>query len=980
MKLQHLYTCKAVLRASLLALPFVLGSLSVAKAQSLPKYLFDKTDKAKMKHWADSVYRSLSKEEQLSQLIMPIIYPSSDPSAIAREEQRIRTNKWGGILYQKGYLAEQVAMNSRLQQASKTPMLIALDGEWGLYMRLKDAPRYPRNLGLGLNKEDKALYSYGREIARQCRLVGIHVNFAPTVDVNINPRNPVIGSRSFGGDAETVAQMSLAYAMGLEDGGVLSVAKHFPGHGDTSEDSHKTLPLVSANRKRLNEVELAPFRSYFNVGLGGVMTAHLRIPALESSGVPSSLSRKITTDLLQGEMGFGGLVFTDGLEMQGVHAGAKGDVGVAALKAGNDILLGPRSAEAQLSALLRAVESGELNSEEIKRKVMKVLYYKYRLIVSQPKQTASATEVKFRVWTKEADMQMRSLWQKSLYYLKRKPEEDAKLRRGDYKRIAVVQIGQNPTSSPRLPRSTSDGIKIDYFSWAGFEPKAKDYDYILVHSFTTSVPADALARLASQRPLSLVYYSTPFKVKYASWMSSLSSVILTMEAAREAQEAVLSLLTGEVIATPQLSPTEDATSDDPTANMTKRPETTTTPSKATTSLIPSLYRQVNATKLNDKVDAIVREALGKGAFPGCQVYVAQHGKTILNKSYGTLEGSPSRRVTNETIYDVASVSKALATTPAIMLLLDEKKLSLTDRVEKHLPELSGSFAGSVSIKNLLLHQSGLAPGLPFFKNLLAQTDTEGRPYYSHKREGEYNLAVAQSLFISPSARTLVVDMLRSAKAYRLGQYVYSDLNFILLGMIAERASGLSLDTYLVKKLFNPLSANLYYNPLSEGIALEEIAPAQRYDELRGTKIRGYVDDESAACLGGVAGNAGIFARAEELAKVAQLILDKGKYKGKQVISEAIVKQFLSARGIGSVRTLGFIRPQWGKQANQAAESASSEAVGHYGFTGTAVWIDPKDGLVFVFLSNRTYTGRGNTVLARERYRPRLHQAIYDAMD
>lgn len=980
MKLKQLYTCKAVLRASLLALPFVLGSLSQVEAQTLPKYLFDKTDKAKMKHWADSVYRSLSREEQLSQLIMPIIYPSNDPSAIAREEQRIRAKRWGGILYQKGYLAEQVAMNNRLQQASKTPMLIALDGEWGLYMRLKDAPRYPRNLGLGLNKEDKALYSYGREVARQCRLVGIHINFAPTVDVNINPRNPVIGSRSFGGDAETVAQMSLAYAMGLEDGGVLSVAKHFPGHGDTSEDSHKTLPLVSANRKRLNDVELAPFRSYFNAGLGGVMTAHLRIPALEPSGVPSSLSRKITTDLLQGEMGFGGLVFTDGLEMQGVHAGAKGDVGVAALKAGNDILLGPRSAEAQLSALLRAVESGELNSDEIKRKVMKVLYYKYRLVVSQPKQVASVAEVKSRIWTREAEAEMRSLWQKSLYYLKRKPEDEAKLRRGDYKRIAVVQIGQNPTTPPRLPRSTSDGVKIDYFSWAGFEPKVKDYDYILVNAFTTSVPAEAIARLASQRPLSLIYYSTPFKVKYASWMSSLSSVILTMEAAREAQEAVLSLLTGEVASAPQTSPAEDATSEDPTANMTKRPEERPATTKATTSLIPTLYRQVNATKLSNNVDAIVREALSKGAFPGCQVYVAQYGKTLLNKSYGTLEGSPSRRVTNETIYDIASVSKALATTPAIMLLLDEKKLSLTDRVAKHLPELEGSFAGNASIKNLLLHQSGLAAGLPFFKNVLAQVDSEGRPYYSSKREGGYSLAVVPSLWLSPSARTLVVEMLRSAKAHRPGQYVYSDLNFILLGLIVERASGLSLDKYLAQKLFAPLSAKLYYNPLSEGIALEEIAPAQRYDELRSAKIRGYVDDESAATLGGAAGNAGVFARAEELAKVAQLILDRGKHKGKQIISETTIKQFLSARGVGSVRTLGFIRPQWGKQANQAAESASSEAVGHYGFTGTAVWIDPKEGLVFVFLSNRTYTGRNNTTLARERYRPRLHQAIYDAMD
>ncbi len=932
-----------------------------------------------MERWADSVYNSLSTEERLAQLIMPIIYPSSDATRIANEERRVRRNKWGGILYQKGLLAEQLTMNQRLQSASKTPMLIALDGEWGLYMRLKDAPRYPRNLGLGLNEEDQALYSYGREIARQCRLMGIHINFAPTVDVNINPKNPVIGSRSFGTDPSKVAKMSIAYALGLEDGAVLSVAKHFPGHGDTSEDSHKTLPLVAGDRKRLDRVELLPFREYFKQGLGGVMTAHLRIPALESSAVPSSLSRKITTDLLQGEMGFGGLIFTDGLEMRGVHAGSRGDVGVAALKAGNDILLGPANAEAQLSKLVNALASGELSEREIKRKVMKVLYYKYRLIISEANTQVAPSEIKTKIWNKAIIQQQNDLWVKSLYYLSRNPKVEEALKQGKYRRIAVVQYGNNPVSGITRPRTTSKGASIDYLTWEALPSKIEGYDYVLVNAFDNSVPSATLQRLAKLKPLSVVYYTTPFKISKASWHQDLASVILTMEAAREAQEAVLSLLTDSPVnrAVSNTPPSnQDNSNYDPTATMTPQPKEV-----KSVSFAPKGMRQINRERLTRSVDALVEEALRLKAFPGCQVYVMQHGKEVLNKSYGSLEGVPSKRVNRTTLYDVASITKALATTPAMMLLVAEGKVKLNERVATYLPQLKNTYAGSISLRNLLLHQSGLLPGLPFAKRLLEPTlDNEGLPYISTKRAEGYSLHFGRSSYLRPDFVSVMLEMIGSSSPRRPNQYVYSDLNFILLGLIAERVTGKTLDEYLSQKLWKPMGAQLYFNPIEANLSADNIAPAQRYDELRGERIHATVDDESASCLGGVAGNAGVFASAEELAKVAQLILDGGKWQGKQLIPQATVQQFLSARGVGGVRCLGFIRPQWGKRANQAAESASSKAVGHYGFTGTAVWIEPQDDFVFVFLSNRTYTSRNNNVLSSERYRPRLHQAIYDAMD
>ncbi len=971
-----------LLRTILLPIAAILAT-SGAFAQKLPKHLFRQVNVSKMQLWADSVYNTLSDEERLAQLIMPIVYPSADAERISREEGRVRRYKWGGILYQKGLLADQLAMNRRLQNISQVPMLIALDGEWGLYMRLKDAPRYPRNLGLGLNAQDQIVYNYAREVARQCRLMGIHINFAPTVDVNINPLNPVIGSRSFGSDPGAVSRMSIAYAEGLEDGGVLSVAKHFPGHGDTSEDSHKTLPIVGADRKRLDRVELRPFRDYIKGGLGGVMTAHLQVPALDASRTTSSLSSRIVTDLLQTEMGFSGLIFTDGLEMRGVHVGAKGDVGVAALKAGNDILLGPINPERQLQSLLVALQSGELSNAELKKKVMKVLYYKYRLIISQSAPTATPFDIKKRIWTPEAELEKQKLWLNSLYYLQSTDRDfGAFLQKVRSKNIAVLDYGTNPVRSLMRPINTRDGGGIVYLPFEGFERRAKDYDFVLINAFNSKIPPHLVQNIARTCPTALVYYTTPFKVKRAEWMSSLRAVILTMEAAKEAQEAIFSLLIED---TPRLGDevqskrTEEVHIDeDPTQQQIQRETSVKLPNLRDAGL--KTYRNINVSKLERLVDQIVSEGLREGAFPGCQVYVMQRGQEVLNKSYGVLGDVPSKSVDKSTLYDVASISKALATTPAIMALVDDKKINLDAPLSAYLEEFKGSYAGSVSIRNLLLHQSGLPPGLPFINRLFSPVvDPEGLTYYARERDNLYDLRLSRNYFVRKDFRKVMTDMIASSTPRRPGQYVYSDLNFILLGWVVERLSGQSLDRYLSTRILEPLNAQLYYNPLDKGIPLERIAPTQRYDDVRGEQIRATVDDESAACLGGVAGNAGIYSSAQELAKVAQLFLTNGALGNKQVISSKVIDTFMSSRGVGGVRTLGFIRPQVGKQSNQAAESASSQAIGHYGFTGTAVWIDPLDQLVFVFLSNRTYRGRKNTLISRNRYRPRLHQAVYDAM-
>lgn len=366
---------------------------------------------SEVQHWVDSVYRSLDQRGRVAQLIMPIIYPRpEDTEALVA---RLRQEQWGGILFQKGFLADQRALTARLQKASNVPLLITLDGEWGLYMRLKDAPRYPRNKGLGDKQDLQLIEAYGAEVARQCRLMGIHVNFAPVVDVNSNPKNPVIGTRSFGTTPERVAACALAYGRGLERGGILSVAKHFPGHGDTSEDSHKTLPTVSASKERMERLELYPFRRYQEAGLGGVMTAHLRVPAYDPSGTPASLSPPITTKLLRDQLHFRGLVFTDALEMKGAQAGGVKSIAVAALKAGNDILLGPSQPNQALEDILLALRTGEVSTEMIEDHCKRILAFKYALIIKRAGGEATSSDIKKKIWTGEEASLRKRLWQVS---------------------------------------------------------------------------------------------------------------------------------------------------------------------------------------------------------------------------------------------------------------------------------------------------------------------------------------------------------------------------------------------------------------------------------------------------------------------------------------------------------------------------------------------------------------------------------------
>ena len=955
-----------------------------------------------MKAWTDSIFDSMTLDERIGQLFMVIADPTNNDANTQKMKGYISDIHIGGILFSKGTVTEQAKLTNRCQEMSKHPLLISLDGEWGLSMRLEPTTRFPRNMMLGSIQDNDLLTEYGKEVGRQCREMGIHINFAPVMDVNVAPENPVIGMRSYGSDVTNVTAKGIAYAKGLEAAGILSVAKHFPGHGDTNDDSHHTLPVIPHNRQRLNQVELAPFVSYINAGLSGIMSGHLRVPALDpQSNSPSSLSHRIVTDLLQKEFGFQGICFTDALVMKG--AGSS-DICVESLKAGNDILLSPANPKKEFEAVKRAVNSGYIPLSLIEEKCRKILQLKYALGLHNY-QPIAIRGLEARLNTPHADFLASKLNAQAITLLKNE-HESLPLKKLD--KLSTASLALSDASPASFQTSMKRYLDMPLFSIA---PNAdatriaevcrrlKGYDRIIlsIHSLRSRIPAE-LASLLSTKRVVLVYFVSPYStVRFSEIEKQAEAVVMAYENISYAQDCAGQLVFGGIGASGRL-PVELPNHPLGTGLQTKKSRLTYQPPEAA---------GMSAAKLA-KIDSIVEEGLSERAFPGCQVLVAYKGVVVYNKAFGAFEYDGVRAVTTNDLYDIASVTKVTATVPALMMLYDNEKIKLNDSLAATLPQFSGTEIGGTNIRDLLFHQTGLPAFIPFYRMAINERSYEGnlfsnKPSDTHRVQLEKNfyartdfklhshlcsptasdqfsLRVSESIYISPlfkdSVFTKIANTPLSTKTYR-----YSDLNFILLGEIASVIAKQPLDKLLAEQLYRPLGASrLGFRPL-EHFSADCIAPTEKDDFLRKQLLIGYVDDEAAAFLGGVAGNAGLFSDANDMAKLAQMLLNDGVYGGERFISKETCRLFTQTKSPISRRGLGFDKPDVLDTKKSPVPAGLSGAVfGHTGFTGTCMWVDPDKQLIYIFLSNRIYPTRNNSKLSELNIRGRVHQAIYSAIE
>lgn len=956
--------------------------------------------------YADSVMDRMSDQEMLAQFIMPMVWPTTAAQPLKTWHDMVAVKKYGGVLFQKGDPKAQLAMINHMRRHAKVPMLVSADAEWGLSMRLSHTLRYPKNIVLGAADDLSLTHRYGKAVAYEMKRMGVHVNFAPTVDVNDNPANPVIGVRSFGSDPAKVAALGVAYSQGLESEGILSCAKHFPGHGNTDVDSHKGLPTISGSRARLDSIELLPFRAYIDQGLGAIMVGHLKVPALGSGDRPTSLSHTVVTDLLQDQLHFRGLIVTDGLGMEGVLTDKSLSIAVEAFKAGHHLLLASPHPDKDLKALTQALQSGAIDRKEVVRRCRELLAIKWAVGAHDTTQL-SPTRLYEDLAPHAHKALIEQINDKGMTLLANKDNTLPFTKLSHSPKVAHLRYGSS--SCATLLRTMEKHYKVSAFDITPKTPKSdrdntyrrlKGYDTIIVTLTSDKVQPDAgLIALAQSSRVVLVAMTSPYTLlSFGSMISHCKAVALGYEMTEGAQRSMADALWGGKAFGGRL------------------PVDLPPLFKSGTGLKTTVLRLCEGTPESvglssaqlQKIDDIALEGLRLKAYPGCQVLIAKDGKIVYHKAYGTKDTAHKDSVTLTTLYDLASVTKAAATTPLVMITSDRHLLSLGDPIGRHLSYLQGSDKSSVKVSDLLHHTGGMPASIPFYRTLIDDSSYTA-PLTSSRRKAGFPVQIAPKVFARDDFKyhtslvtrdssalypirfaphlylhTSVSDSIRQtiAQAKRIPPrqgFRYSDIDFLLLQDIIEHVQQKGIDLLFDELLARPLGLyRMMYRP-HRRFSASELAQGQTDRFLRRGTLRGDVDDEAAAMRGGSAGNAGLYANAESLAVLLQMLLNGGSYGGEDIIKPSTVKKFTTARHSRSPYALGFDRHRGKGKPGPVADTAPLSTYGHTGFTGTCFWIDPEHDIIYIFLSNRGAYQRWNPTLSQQHIRTRIQEVIYEAL-
>lgn len=961
-----------------------------AAANGYGQKLFNHPDAAAQKHWVDSVFSALSFDERLGQLFMVAAYSASDEKHFKEIDKLVRDYDIGGLIFFQGGPIRQANLTNRFQGLAKTPLFIAIDGEWGLGMRLDSVVSYPKQITLGAIQDNRYIYNMGAEIARQMKQMGIHINFAPVVDINSNPANPVIGFRSFGENKYNVAEKGVAYMRGMQDNGLIANAKHFPGHGDTDADSHYTLPVIRHSRTRLDSTELYPFRRLIADSIKSIMVAHIHIPALDTTkNLATTLSPKAVDGLLKDEMNFEGLVFTDALNMKGVSRFySPGEVDLKALLAGNDVLLFAENVPAAMAAIKKAVSKKQITAEEIDRRVRKILYAKYWAGLNDLK-PVNTDNLTMSLNNPQALLVKQKLYEQAMTVVTNDrmllpvqtldTADFASLSIGEASRTTFQHILSKYAPMTHFNLGSNDNRNTKH---ADLLNRLQNFDYVFVgmhglksypaNNFGVN-PADIrfLRQLQEKTNVFVVVFGNPYSLKFFEGMRYLVCAYEDDEMARMIAPQVIF---GALPARGKLPVTASAAF----------PEGTGLETPYLWRLGYSLPEDVGMdSRTLQKIEQIALDAIDYRATPGCQVLVAKNGKIVFEKGFGYLTYDKIDPVTDETVYDIASVTKVAAPLQATMFLESKGMLDLEKKASFYLPELRKTNKRNMGMKDILTHQAGLIPFIPYWRNTIDEFGVLPT-FYHTSADSLYDLEVAKGLF---AAHTLPDSMwqwtldseLREKPRRKPYDYKYSDLSFYIVFRVAETLLNQSLSDFMEHNFYKPMGLSyLTYRPLCK-IPEDQIAPTENDAYFRKQLIRGVVHDPGAAMSGGVAGHAGLFSNAHDLATLFQMNLQDGYYGGERYLEPGVVEKFSRKQFEKNRRGLGWDKPSDEESVNVTSRYASYKTYGHTGFTGTAVWIDPEFDLVYVFLSNRIYPDAGNIKLIKSNVRTRIHDVVYESM-
>ena len=942
--------------------------------------------------WADSIMTTLSEKERIAQLFMVAAYSNKGEDHKQQITNLVQQYKIGGVMFLQGGPVRQAQLTNYYQSKSKTPLMIAIDGEWGVAMRLDSSLRFPWQMTLGAIEDEKLIYEMGVEVARQCKLLGIHINFAPVVDVNSNPENPIINNRSFGENPQKVGRMGVAYMKGMQDNNVLACAKHFPGHGDTDSDSHKTLPTVNQLKQQLEQVELLPFKMLIENGLGSVMVAHLHIPSLDDTkDLAVSLSPKVVNGLLKKEMGFTGLAITDALNMKGVSQFyAPAEVDLKALLAGNDVLLFAEDVPKAIEEIQKAIKQKKISQAEIDARCHKILMAKQWMGLAQYTPT-DLSIIKNQIITTETKLLDKKLVQSSLTLLQNY-DNLLPLKSLDTLKMASVSIGEDASDFKQM---LSNYGSITHFTiseqataseQAVLLNKLAPFNVVIasIHksnenawkSYKIAKETDIfLQAIALQSKVIVSIFANPYSINSFLFTNNFDGLILAYQNSKVAQEQTAQAIFGGIGIHGKLP-----------VNTKHYP----IHSGLKTESIRMRYvspEEINfRTDLLYKIDSIVDNAISQAATPGCQVLIAKDGNIFFNKSYGFHSYDKKTAVKNTDIYDLASITKIGATVPVLMDMVDDKKFNLDHHLGKYL-DLDSTNKKDLIIRDILAHQAGLPSWIPFYKKTLVKDSVSGKSefrdtLYSNTFSQQYPHKVAAGIYLHQQYPDSIIQQIKQSELLEKKKYLYSDLGYYMFKEIIEKEYKKPLNKITEELFYKRLGMeNLGYLPL-ERIDEKRIVPTEMDFEYRSQLLKGYVHDQGAAMQDGVGGHAGLFSNANDLAKLIQMYLQKGRYAGEQYLSEQVISEFTKRQfPQNNRRGAGFDKPVFkGQEGGPVCQSASALSFGHSGFTGTLAWADPENQLLYIFLSNSIHPDASNKKLLKMNVRTEIMQVIYDSLD
>ena len=935
--------------------------------------------------WVDSIYSSMTLEEKVGQLFVVQAFSNKNKNHKNDIINDIRNNNIGGVIFSKGSPDKQVDLTNDFQNESSVPLLIGMDAEWGLNMRLDSTFAFPWNITLGAIKDNKLIKDVGRSIAEHCKRIGVNFNFAPVVDINTNPKNPIIGNRSFGESTENVSLKSLNFMYGQQEMNILSSAKHFPGHGDTSTDSHKTLPFINHEKQRIFNTELKPFKSLIDNGLESVMIAHLEVPSLESvNGLPSTLSYSIVTSILKNTLGFKGLIITDALEMKGLSTfKSNGNLDMLAFKAGNDVLLMSANVSEGIKSIINEYDKGRISEERLSYSVKKILKSKYKVGLNN-----FLPILKNNLYNDLNSLENNLLYEKLVE-----------------KSITVVKNNENILPIINL-KSTIGYLNFgndDYMTFFDALTKYSKIDHLndldilksesasfIESNYKTIIigihansdtpwksynlkkeEINFINRVSKKVNVILNVFGSPYILEKFKNIRNISGIIISYQNSTNFQNKSAQLIFGAIGSAGILPVSIGKLFSNGHGLGINKVNRLSYGSAESVNL--------SSVKLN-KIDSLAQIAIDSSMTPGLQILIARDGKVVYDKNFGYLTYEKNQKVNNNTIYDVASLTKILVTLPIVMKMVENGDISLNTKLKEIISRYENSNKSDKTIKEILSHFANLKSWIPFYKSTLDTLNNKPNPlYYRNSVSDKYNIKVTDNLYLLTSYSDSINLNIKTSDLNN-DRYKYSDLPYYILKEYIENYYSSNLSSIIDSQIFNKMGLTHSSFFPKQINSLDNIAPTEIDDYFRYQEIRGTVHDMGAAMQGGIGGHAGLFSNVNDVAKIMQMFIQGGDYGEERYLNKSTIDLFNKCYYCSedNRRGVGFDKPQI-EEDGPTCGCVSMNSFGHSGWTGTYTWADPDENIVYVFLSNRSYPNSKENKLLKSNIRTDIQKLIYESI-